>query len=161
MASLARARPFRGEYNSSLSAPQSQADSGTGTGDRSSISRAELQIAITVDGLDADLVLLAVPLHGQLDGDPGGAAAPQHAIEFRKIVDCRPVDRNHPVAVPEPRSFGRTLRCDPPHHEFSVEILEAGAEPRARRGRAPQRDQVSHYRAEPVDRDEHIAGNPA
>src|SRR5207248_11520133 len=99
MASLARARPFRGEYNSSLSAPQSQADSGTGTEDRSSISRAELQIAITVDGLDAHLVLLAVTPHSQLDGDPGGAAAPQHAIQFRNIVDSRSIERNTPVSV--------------------------------------------------------------
>ncbi len=72
---------------------------GPNTGDRPSIGRAELQIAVTIDCLDADLMLFALPVHGQLDRDPGFAPAPQRAIKISQIADLRPVDRDHPVAM--------------------------------------------------------------
>ena len=72
---------------------------GPNTGDRPSIGRAELQIAVTIDCLDADLMLFALPVHGQLDRDPGLRPAPQRAIKIAQIADLRPVDRDHPVAM--------------------------------------------------------------
>jgi len=41
-----------------------------------SVGGAEFQVTVTVDGLDADLMLLTVTHHRQLDSDPGLPAAP-------------------------------------------------------------------------------------
>src|SRR5271169_4710543 len=134
---------------------------GPNIGDPPSVGRAELQITVTIDCLDADLVLFALPVHGQFYRDPGFAPAPQRAIKIRQIADIRPVDRDDPVAVLDPRPGTRAFRRDAAHHEFTVYLLEIGAEPRPHRGRAPERDQVAHYRPEPIDRHEHIARKPA
>jgi hypothetical protein len=112
---------------------------GPNIGDRRSISRAELQITVTVDCLDADLVLFALPVHGQLDRDPGCAPAPQCAIEVRQIANLRPVDRDDPIAMLDSRAGSRAFRSDAAHHELTTDLLQIGAEPRPRRGRTAER----------------------
>jgi hypothetical protein len=116
---------------------------GPNIGDRRSISRAELQITVTVDCLDADLVLFALPVHGQLDRDPGCAPAPQCAIEVRQIANLRPVDRDDPIGMLDSRAGSRAFRSDAAHHELTTDLLQIGAEPRPRRGRTSKRDQIA------------------